>query len=161
MTSFEAMKKAVGGKTKLISDACKEDGWTLESPTLYQYQEPYGGTFSGAPNCIDRTNRIINASKKVGHAYDAWSSPLHYLCHEHNHIAVRLPETNGDLRDIQHGLIKSIKEFSELASASSSALEKDGINKREAARIITEGEEALQQISAYLQKIRTIHARRD
>jgi hypothetical protein len=160
MTSFEAMKKAVGGKTKLISDACKEGGWTLEPPTLYQYQEPYGGTFSGAPNCIDRTNRIVNASKKIGNPYESWSAPLHCLCHEHNHIAVRLPDRNADLKDIQQSLIKCIKEFSDLASASSEAMEKNSISKQKASGIIAEGEEALQQISAYLQGIKALHAGR-
>ena len=160
MTSFDAMKKTVAGKTKLMSDALKEEGWTIEPVTLYQYQDQYGGTFSGAPNCFDRSNRAIKASKKIDNPYESWSAGLHYLCHEHGHIAVRLPERRSDLRDIQQGLIKSIKEFSDLAAASSSALEKDGINLREAARIIAEGEEALQQISAYLQEIRALHSRR-
>jgi len=154
------MKKAVGGKTALMSGACKEDGWTLEPGTLYQYQEPYGGTFSGAPNCIDRTNRIIKASKKIGNAYEAWSSPLHFLCHEHGHIAVRIPDKNTGLKEIQQSLVKCIKEFSDLMQASSKSMESGDIDKKESEKIISEGREAQQQIAAFLAQVESLSRKR-
>ena len=159
MRSWDTVKKLIKGKTALISSACIEDGWTLQPPTLYQYQEEYGGTFSGQPNCVDRTNRLINAAKKIGNSYAAWSAPLHDLCHEHGHIAVLVPVKCTDLKGIQFGLVRSIKEFSDLAQASSEEIETGKISKQGAVRIVEEGRQALQQIAAYIAEVKALHDR--
>ncbi|NOZ67973.1 MAG: hypothetical protein GXP46_01690 [Deferribacteres bacterium] len=149
MTSYDALNKAIGGKTREHAKALG-----LSTALLYKWQEPSTDwTDSGSYNPLDRIETIIETALKLGQGRNDAFAPLHYLARRFNQILIPAPSSATCLKELQQALMKTIKEFSDLARASAAALEDGRLDPREAEQIKKEGWELIEQASAFVKLI--------
>lgn len=148
MESHEALKDCIGS---LIAEMAKRV--RLSKSTIYKWTEASENpTDSGTRNPLDVLDEIIDEAKRRGRA-DLAYAPIYWLNQEHGLIAIRMPEASKQ-DQLNMGLITCIKEFAELASATSDALADNRVNIPERKRIIREGEEAMRAIATLIEIVK-------
>jgi len=151
MRSHEAIQSAINGKTVEHAQAL-----ALSVSAVTKWQEPHlDFTDSGSYNPLDRIESIIEKSLSLGNPPERAYAPIQYLAERFGLIMLALPKTcNGNI-EISRELLKTIKEFGELAEAASAALNNDGrISKREAERIEKEAWELIRQTALFIQIVK-------
>lgn len=151
MKSHEAIQRAINGKTV---EHAKALGISLSSVT--KWQEPHlDYTDSGSYNPLDRIESIIEKSLSLGNSPERAYAPIQYLTERFGLIMLYLPKTCKGNIEISRELLRTIKEFGDLAEASSEALNNDGkISKREAEKINKEAWELIRQTALFMQAIK-------
>lgn len=145
MHSHEALQRAINGKT---IEHAKHLG--LSSSLINKWQEPHVDfEDSGAYNPLDRIETIVQTSLNLGIAREEAHAPIYYLAHRFNLACIMLPYGTRE-GCVNEQIIRSIKEFADLAQATSEALADGRISKIEAKKIEREGQEALRAISSLL-----------
>jgi hypothetical protein len=145
MESYETIQKAIAGKTVEHAKALG-----VSTSLVSKWQEPHTDfTDSGAYNPYDRLKCIIETSFRLGTPRENALCPIYQLNHDFDLVCFDMPSVpKGDAVAIE--LIKTIKEFSDLAQETSKALRNSRISKGERAKIIKEGQEAIRAIGALL-----------
>ena len=145
MESHEALKDAIGPHVRDVAKRLRR------SPSLiYKWTEPAEDPDdSGAHNPLDTLDEIIDEAQRRGRGELALA-PIYWLNHEHGLVAFRMPVA-GPGGAVNRELLRSIKEFSELAQAAAEALADGRVSSPELKRIEREGTEALRAISALMQ----------
>ena len=148
MESYEALREAIGPLVRQVAQAVRR------SPHLiYKWMEPCEDfTDPGALNPLDRVNTIINTAKAHGRG-DLALSPVRWLNMEHGMCAIRLPEASGGGM-VNDSLIGAIKEFADLAGATSEAIADHRISLNDRKRVEQEGEEAIRAIITLVQIVK-------
>lgn len=149
MHSYEAMQDAIQGKTVEHAKALGVSG-----SLVTKWQEPHTDfTDSGAYNPLDRIATIVETATRLEVSWSKALSPVYYLNHRFNLVCFQMPDLkNGNA--VNDELIRTIKEFSDLAQATSEALIDGRISHIEAKRIIREGQEAIRSIGTLLQVVK-------
>jgi len=146
MKSYEALQKAIQGRTV-------EHARMLGKSTslIAKWQEPHTDfTDSGAYNPLDRIEAIVEKALALVPREDALA-PVYWLNERFNLIAIPITVTASD-SEISKGLLKTVKEFGELASEASKALEDGKFTPQEFKRVEKEGWDAIKEIAAFLNK---------
>lgn len=145
METYLSLKKCINGDTV---GTAKELG--LSTITVNKWQEPHTDfTDSGSYNPLDRINTIIHRSVRKKNPPELAYAPLYALAMEHGFVCIALPRV-ADHDKVNVELIKSIKEFADLAGETSEALQDGRISPDDARKIETEGNEALRAITTLL-----------
>lgn len=145
MKSYEALQAAIQGKT---TDHAKRLG--KSTSLISKWQEPHTDfSDSGAYNPLDRIEAICDTAQALGIKRSDALAPVYWLNHRFGLIAFDLPECAKD-GAVSAALLNTIKEFADLAQETSGALQNGRIDRNEARKIITEGEEALRAIGALI-----------
>lgn len=149
MKSYEALQKAIAGKTV---EHAKRLG--RSTSMLSKWQEPHTDfTDPGAYNPLDRIEAIVDYALALGVNKEAALAPVYWLNHRFGLVAFDLPDcAKGGA--VSAELFATIKEFSDLIQATSKALKDGRIAKNEAKEIVIEGEEALRAIGALIALVR-------
>lgn len=148
MKSFEAIQTAIKGKTV---EFARKLG--LSTSLVNKWQEPCTDfTDSGALNPLDRIETIIEESQRQGNP-DAMA-PILYLAERFNLSIIPIPKENNCLSKISQELLKTIKEFGDLAKASSQALQDGRITVKEAKAIDTEVWKLIRQVTAFNEAVK-------
>ena len=147
MKSHEAIQKAINGKTV---EHAKRLGKSIS--LLSKWQEPNTDyTDSGAYNPLDRIEAIVETALRFGEPKENAFSPIYYLNQKFNLIAIQVPEKSSET-EISKGLLKTVKEFGELAAEAAKALEDGTLSPQEFKRIDKEGWDAIKEIASFLHK---------
>lgn len=151
METYLSLKKCINGDTV---GTAKELG--LSTITVNKWQEPHTDfTDSGSYNPLDRINTIIHRSVRKKNPPDRAYAPLYCLALEHGFVCITLPRANDhDMVNIE--LVKSIKEFADLAGETSEALKDGRISLDDARKIEIEGNEALRAITTLLHVVKEV-----
>lgn len=130
MKSYEALQKAINGKTV---DFAKRLG--LATVTVNKWQEPASDyTDSGSYNPLDRIETIVETAVRKKH--DDSLAPIYYLTEKFNLLAIPMPEiVNHVTEELTKELLATVREFSNLAQAASEAMTDGKISKAEASRV--------------------------
>lgn len=148
MRSHEAIQKAINGKTV---EHAKRLGKSLS--LLSKWQEPQGDyTDSGAYNPLDRIETIIETALRLGEPRENALAPIYYLNQKFNLICIPVPSKSQCESEISKGLLKTVKEFGELAAEAAKALEDGALSAQEFKRIDKEGWDAIKEIASFLHK---------
>jgi len=148
MESFEALNKCIGKHTREVAKRLR-----VSAVLVYKYQEPHNDfTDSGSINPIDKLNDIVNVAKECGQGEDAME-PIYFLAAKHGLTCIHLPQVNTP-EGVGPELLKVIKEFSDVAQATASALSDNRISPPEAKKIEREGNEAIRAISTLLSVVK-------
>lgn len=149
MKSYEAIQKAVAGKT--IEHAKKLH---KSVPLLHKWMEPsIDFNDSGTYNPLDRIETIIETSLSLGsHPNDA-VAPIQYLAERFNQILIPIPKAAGNTGDLSKEMLKTCSEFGDLAKDASRALLDGKVTRHEAARIENDAWELIRQVSIFVQKV--------
>lgn len=136
MKSYEAIQKAVSGKT---IDHAKE--LHLSTSLLHKWQEPSTDfTDSGAHNPLDRLETIIETALSLGTKREEALAPITFLAHRFNLMLVRAPRpVMQDTSDLSHSLMMTIQHFGHLVKEASIALTDGRVTKEEYEKIQLEG----------------------
>lgn len=146
MKTYEALHAAINGQTLVFA---RQMG--LSTSLLNKWQEPHVDfTDSGAYNPLDRIEAIIETALAQGNREAL--APLQYLAEKFGLIIIPVPKPQGCLADVTHELIKTVKEFGELASVAATALADARITRKEAEQIRKEAFELMRQVAAFDKK---------
>jgi len=145
MHSYEAMQDAIQGRTV---DHAKALG--VSNSLVAKWQEPHiDFSDSGAYNPLDRIATVVETALRLGVPKSKTLSPIFYLNHRFGLVCFQMP-TPGDGSTVNDALIQTIKEFSDVAQATSESLMDGRISTLDARKIIHEGQEAIRAIGALL-----------
>ncbi len=156
MKSFEANKRVVKDRAKIfskrlgISDSMVYK-WTEES----SFSEESSGSCtkpSGRQNPVDVIEQMIEIAIAFEDPREDYISQIVYLEERFKRIGIDIPANILFIKpsDVTRELIKTTKEFGDLMTATSKALEKEGINKKENEKIQSEGWQLLRQVVALM-----------
>lgn len=149
MHSYEAIQDAIRGKTV---EHAKALGVSVS--LVAKWQEPHVDfTDSGAYNPLDRIATVVETALRLGVPKSKALSPVFYLNYHFGLVCFPLP-TNGAGAAVNDELIKTIKEFADLAQATSESLMDGRISHIEAKMIIREGQEAMRSVGALLEVVK-------
>jgi hypothetical protein len=149
MRSFEAINKAISGNTVEVAKKLH-----LSSSLIRKWQEPTADyDDSGAYNPLDRIEEIIDTAIKCGVSEADALAPIRYLAEKYNLILIPISKTAEKPSELQKELLKTIKEFGELAQAASGALLDGKITSTESRRIEKEAWELIRQVAVFTQKV--------
>ena len=146
MKSYEAIESAVNRKTNEHAKTLH-----LSSSLVHKWTEPEADyTDSGALNPLDRIETVIQTSLNLGNPPDAAYAPIQYLAERFGQIVIPSPKHQPCTSELSKELIKTIKEFSDLARAASVALGDDNISKADVRDIEREGWELVRQTVGFI-----------
>ncbi len=146
MKTYEALHAAIAGKTIEHARALH-----LSASLVGKWQEPTADwTDSGAHNPLDRIEAIIETAIKQGNK-DALA-PIQYLAEKFGLLIIPVPKPNGCMADVSLELMRTVKEFGEMASVASAALEDAKLTRKEAEQIRKEAFELMRQVAAFDKK---------
>lgn len=152
MQSYEALQKAIDRKTR---EHAKRLGLSLS--TVNKWQEPADDyTDSGALNPLDRIERIIETALILGTPQEHAFAPMHYLDVRFGRVCVDHVPTSPEKNNTTEALLQAIKEFGELASVASAALEDGRLTRKEARDIMTEWEDLLRAGAIFIHAIKGV-----
>ena len=149
MHSYEAMQDAIQGRTV---DHARALG--VSTSLVAKWQEPHiDFSDSGAYNPLDRIATVVETALRLGVPTSKALSPIFHLNHRFELVCVPLqPSGTGNM--VNEQLIHAIKEFSDVAQATSESLMDGRISRIEARKIIREGQEALRAIGTLLKVVK-------
>ncbi len=146
MKSYEALQKAISGKTV---EHAKRLG--RSTSMLSKWQEPHTDyTDPGAYNPLDRIEAIIEGAKSFGVPDDDAYAPIHYLAERFGLITIKAPKYAGELQELSRHLNESIKEFGHMISAATEAMLDGRISRPEYKQIEAEGRDLIRHAMAFL-----------
>ena len=150
MRSHEALQRAIHGRT--VEHARKLG---LSTVLISKWQEPHTDfTDSGAYNPLDRIETVIETSLSLGNPQADAFAPIQYLSERFGLIMIAVPKASAGKEEVSKELLQTVKEFGELASVSSEALQDGKISSREIAHIEKEAWELIRQTAAFIQKVK-------
>lgn len=150
MKSHEAIQRAIAGRT--VEHAKRLGKSTV---LLHKWQEPSTDySDSGMYNPLDRIEAIVDEALILGIDREDALAPVYWLNHRFGLVCFDLPDAKGGA--IANELLTTIKEFADLAQATSEALLDKQVTRMEAGRIISEGEQALRAIGALIGAVKEI-----
>jgi hypothetical protein len=151
MKSFEALQKAINGKT--VEHA---RNLHLSTSSVSKWQEPSTDfTDSGSYNPLDRIETIIGTALALGNKEGAFE-PINYLARRFCGVFIQLPEAVGCANEVTHQLLKTVENFGCLSREASRALEDGRITPRECDLIEKEAWNLIQQTVLFMQKAKEI-----
>lgn len=151
MKSYEAIQRTVKGETVLHAKELH-----LSSSTVGKWQEPTTDfTDSGAFNPLDRIEKIIETSLKLGKTVreDALA-PIQFLAQRFNCVLVPLPEKSPTLKNLQAQLSNTVKSFGQLMEQSADAMEDNIITGNERKDIERMGQHLMHHLGCYLEMVK-------
>lgn len=149
MHSYEAMQDAIQGKTVEHAKALGVSG-----SLVTKWQEPHTDfTDSGAYNPLDRVSTIVETALRLEVTRTRALSPIYYLNHRFDLLCFPMPDIKSGTA-INDELISTIKEFADLAQATSESIKDGRISHIEAKKIIREGQEAIRSIGTLMQIVK-------
>lgn len=156
MKSYEAIQKAVAGKTMEHAKRLHKS-----MPLLHKWMEPSTDfDDSGAYNPLDRIETIIETSLSLGANPDDAVAPIQYLAERFNLIVISIPKTTGKMEELSKELLKTISEFGDLSKEASQSMKNGSVSLAEAKRIEKEAWELIRQVSVFIQKVNLIAVKR-
>lgn len=124
----------------------------LSTSQIHKWQEPHTDfTDSGSLNPLDRIEAIVEKALSLGMPTDAAYAPIMFLAERFNLMVIEIPERNVCVSQVSKELLKTVKEFGDLASESSKALNDGEISSKEFDDIESEGWELINQICTFMQ----------
>lgn len=148
MKSHEALRQAIAGKTV---EHAKRLG--LSTGLLHKWQEPSTDwSDSGAYNPLDRIEALMQEAERLGQRPDQAHAPLLWLAAQFRYVCIRIG--SDDPADLSQELLKTAREFGELAAATSEALLDGRISFVEADTIEREGWHLIRQTAAFMARVR-------
>jgi hypothetical protein len=142
--SYLAMRDCIGPFTKEVARRVRRS-----SSLVYKWTQPAESPDdSGERNPAELLDEIMNEAERRGRDKLALA-PLYWLNMEHGIVAIKMPALSGETQ-ISASLISCIKEFAELAAATSDAIADNRISTNERRHIEAEGEEAVRAIFTLL-----------
>lgn len=153
MTTNEALKKAVSGKTREIA---KRLG--LSSSLVTKWQEPTNDDAimddeSGTRNPLDRVEFIMEWCLSLGVEEKNALAPLFYLCQRFGYSCIKLPKANATEKGVLRQLSRVLQEFSDIPGVAGRALEDGKIFPNEAREIKDEAHELIREIMDFCKKV--------
>jgi len=154
MKSHEANKAVIKDRAKTFAQRLG-----LNSSTVYKWTEESSCTEdpscrypSGSRNYLDVMEQMMEIAIAFGDPREDYISPIVYLEERFKRIGIDIPENIRSIKptDITRELLKTAKEFGDLVTVSSKALEKDGIDKKENEKIQREAWHLLRQTVALM-----------
>lgn len=147
MKSHEAIEKAVGKDAEEFAKALRLSRWTV-----IKWKEPHEDfTDSGSINPLDRIETVISTALRLGRSRADSIAPIHYLAQQNNCILidVGLPFSKHIL---SKELLKTVKEFGDVADEAGKALEDGTLSRQELKRLKKEGWELINQMMSFLKR---------
>ena len=146
MKSHEAIQAAIAGKTiehakRLHKSTSLVNKW-MEPSTDY--------TDSGTHNPLDRIETIIESAISLGTPIDKAFAPVHYLAQRFGLIVIPTPPASGAAGEVSHELMRTVKEFGDLAQQASQAMDDGRITPQEYDAIDREAWHLIQQTCSFL-----------
>lgn len=150
MKSFEAIHRAVAGKTVLQAKELH-----LSTSTVNKWQEPTTDfTDSGAFNPLDRIEKIVETSLKLEIPREDALAPLQFLANRFNCLLIPcLPHTHT-LESLQAELANTVKEFGHLMQQAADAMANHIITPDERRKIEREGQHLIHHLCSYLELVK-------
>lgn len=152
MQSFEAMQKAINGKT---IEHAKALGMSRSMVNKWQ-ESSDSFDDSGAYNPLDRIVTVMNTSRAEGNGPERYLAPLHYLAIKFNQIVIPAPVPSKKLTELHQGLMKMTKEFGELLSVSGEKFADGDVSLKDSRAIRQEIYEMQTALSAFLAKVEAV-----
>lgn len=150
MKTYEAIHNAIAGKTVAHAKELH-----LSSSTVGKWQEPTTDfTDSGAFNPLDRIEKIIETSLKLGTVREDALAPIQFLATRFNCFLVPLPDQSPNLKNLQAQLSHTVKEFSHLMAQSADAMADNVITGDERKRIEREGQHLMHHLGCFLEMVK-------
>jgi Phage regulatory protein CII (CP76) len=148
MTSHESILRAIG--TRAVDFAKR---LRLSTRLVYRWMEPsVDYTDSGALNPVDRIEHIVETSLALGRPVEDAHAPIIYLEERFGRVSFMLPAVSTCAGEVSQELLKTVKEFGELAEVASKALDDGRITRREFEAINSAGWELIRQTAAFVKK---------
>ncbi|MEJ2697980.1 MAG: hypothetical protein P8013_15210 [Candidatus Sulfobium sp.] len=148
MTSYESIVRAVGTRAADFAKRLR-----LGTRQIYRWMEPSADfTDSGSLNPVDRVEHIVETSLALGKPVEDAHAPILYLEERFGRVSFLLPPENPCAAEISQELLKTVKEFGELAEAAGKALSDGKITSLEFKAINSEGWELIRQTAAFIKK---------
>jgi len=145
MKTYESIQEAIAGDTIEHSKALG-----LSTSMIHKWQEPSTDfSDSGSFNPLDRTITIIHTSLRRGRSKNPYA-PLHCLAASCNHVAIPLPKTHANLKELTIELLDAVQGFSALAEEAAKCMADDNMTKREAERISDRANKACREIMEFV-----------
>ena len=146
MKSYEALNRAISRQT--VEHAKRLH---VSTSLVNKWQEPSTDyNDSGAYNPLDRIETVIETALSLGIAPEDALAPIHFLAERFGQIVIPIPTIEAPATAASAELLKTIKEFGDLASESSKALQDGKISWREYDRINREAWELIRQVALFL-----------
>lgn len=145
MRSHDSLQEAIAGKTV---DHAKALG--LSSSLVNKWQEPATDfSDSGALNPLDRVETIIHTAVRLKRSTQPYA-PLHYLAAACNHVAIPVPCSNTNLKELTAELLDAVSEFGNLAAECSTAMSDGDLSRKEALSIEKQAFKACREIMEFV-----------
>lgn len=149
MQSFEAMQKAINGKT---IEHAKSLGMSRSMVNKWQ-ESSDSFDDSGAYNPLDRIVTVMNTSRAEGNGHERYLAPLHYLAIKFNQIVIPAPPAHKGFSELYQNLSRLSKEFGDLLSISGEKFSDGEVSPRDARAIRQEAYELQTALSAFIMKV--------
>lgn len=150
MKSYEAIQRCVNRKTEEHAKRL-----ILTRSTVNKWQEPAEDySDSGSLNPLDRVERLVETALILGETAEDAYAPLRYLDERFGRICIDAVPSSPVPGAPPAELLRSIKEFGDLAAAASEALADNRISKREAQAVIKEWHELLRASAAFIEALK-------
>jgi hypothetical protein len=145
MKSHDAIQEAIAGKTVEHAKALG-----LSSSLVNNWQEPaVDFSDSGALNPLDRVETIIHTAVRMKRSTQPYA-PLHYLAAACNHVAIPVPCSNTNLKELTAELLDAVGAFGDLATECSAAMLDDDLSRKEFAAIEKQAFQACREIMEFV-----------
>lgn len=115
---------------------------------LYRSVTPDSDESQNGTGCRFPLKKLIPITRSTGDF-----SALDFIEHSLGRVAIPLPSPMNNLPDIYRLTMCSVKEFGELMAEIEKAVAVDGIDESEKARIVEEGNEAVQAVMNLLSNL--------
>ena len=150
MNSHEAIAQAVNKNFPDVAKALHKS-----TSLLHKWCEPSADwSDSGTYNPLDRLETIIETALKLRTPTSDAYAPIYYLAQRFNGIFIPLPKASPCANEVSNDLLKTIKEFGDLARVASDALRDGRISDVEAAVIEKEVWHLINQAGVFLQTVK-------
>jgi hypothetical protein len=124
---------------------------------FHKFLEPHGGpTDSGLAGPADQLHKWMRTALLDGRDLCDALAPLYWLCFQHDHVAISLPEvdTAKRLKELTGEFIKAQKEFADVTLQFSKKIARDGsVSPCDAKTMTMEIQEAISQLLVLNQAI--------
>ncbi len=149
MESYEALAQAINRDTIKHAKALR-----LSLSMVNKWQEPSSDyTDSGALNPLDRIETVIDTALKCDVPKGKAHAPIRYLAHRFGLEVVPVPKSSTSVSELHQQLLRTIKEFGDLAAVSSDALEDQQLSRKERKDITKEGWEVVEATVRYIRMV--------
>ena len=146
MESSEALAICIGKHVKEVAKRL-----VRSVPLIYRWtQATHDYSESGALNPLDRIEAIVSESLSQGSDRGDALLPIRWLASRFNLVVIDVPVTGDCESDAVRAMLDTVKEFGELAAASSEAMADGSISRTDRRSILKEGREVQESLARYL-----------